>query len=78
MEERIEQNERQIKASAEIDEEFQGDRLAKDFKQLEKSTGSMTAHMQLLALSRRWACCPPPAPHRISSSAQAVRGRTRG
>ena len=36
MEENIEQNERQIKASAEIDEEFSGDRLQQDFKQLEK------------------------------------------
>jgi len=53
MEERIEQNERQIKASAEIDEEFQGDKLAKDFKQLEKSAGSMTADMQLLALKQK-------------------------
>src|ERR687890_645706 len=53
MEEKIEQNERQIKASAEIDEEFQGDRLAKDFKQLEKSSGSMSADMQLLALKQK-------------------------
>src|SRR5687767_1446407 len=53
MEEKIDQNERQIKASAEIDEEFQGDRLAKDFKQLEKSTGSMSADMQLLALKQK-------------------------
>jgi len=53
MEERIEQNERQIKASAEIDEEFQGDRLAKDFKQLEKSAGAMSADMQLLALKQK-------------------------
>jgi phage shock protein A len=53
MEERIDQNERQIKASAEIDEEFQGDRLAKDFKQLEKGAGSMSADMQLLALKQK-------------------------
>jgi phage shock protein A len=53
MEERIDQNERQIKASAEIDEEFQGDRLAKDFKQLERQSGSMTADMQLLALKQK-------------------------
>jgi len=62
MEERIEQNERQIKASAEIDEEFQGDRLAKDFKQLEKSSGSMTADMQLLALKQKMGMLPAPAP----------------
>ncbi len=62
MEERIEQNERQIKASAEIDEEFQGDRLAKDFKQLEKSAGSMSADMQLLALKQKMGMLPSPAP----------------
>jgi phage shock protein A len=62
MEERIEQNERQIKASAEIDEEFQGDRLAKDFKQLEKSAGSMTADMQLLALKQKMGMLPAGSP----------------
>jgi len=62
MEERIEQNERQIKASAEIDEEFQGDRLAKDFKQLEKSAGSMSADMQLLALKQKMGMLPSGAP----------------
>jgi phage shock protein A len=62
MEERIEQNERQIKASAEIDEEFQGDRLAKDFKQLEKSAGTMTADVQLLALKQKMGMLPSPAP----------------
>ena len=36
MEERIETNERQLKASIEIEEEFTGDKLAQDFKQLEK------------------------------------------
>ena len=59
MEERIDQNERQIKASAEIDEEFQGDRLAKDFKQLEKSAGSMNADMQLLALKQKMGMLAP-------------------
>ena len=62
MEERIDQNERQIKASAEIDEEFQGDRLAKDFKQLEKSAGTMSADMQLLALKQKMGMLPAPAP----------------
>src|SRR5678810_491402 len=62
MEERIEQNERQIKASAEIDEEFQGDRLAKDFKQLEKSAGTMSADMQLLALKQNMGMLPSGSP----------------
>src|SRR6476660_4835591 len=42
MEERIEQNERQIKASAEIDEEFSGDALQTQFKALEKGAVSVT------------------------------------
>ena len=40
MEERIETNERQLKASIEIEEEFTGDRLAQDFKQLEKGAAA--------------------------------------
>src|SRR3954447_7552142 len=58
MEERIEQNERQIKASAEIDEEFQGDRLAKDFKQLERGATSNSVDMQLLALKQKMGILP--------------------
>ena len=53
MEERIEQSERQIRASAEIDEEFTGDRLAKDFKQLEQSAAASSADNQLLALKQK-------------------------
>jgi phage shock protein A len=53
MEERIEQSERQIKASTEIDEEFTGDRLAKDFKQLEVSATASNADSQLLALKQK-------------------------
>ncbi|MGH7711925.1 MAG: PspA/IM30 family protein [Gemmatimonadaceae bacterium] len=62
MEERIEQNERQIKASAEIDEEFSGDRLQKDFKQLEKISGAASADMQLLALKQKMGLLPSAAP----------------
>jgi len=53
MEERIEQNERQIKASVEIDEEFSGDRLTNQFKQLESSAGDATADFQLLQLKQK-------------------------
>jgi phage shock protein A len=53
MEEKIETQERQIKASAEIDEEFSGDRLANDFKRLEKQSGAVSADMQLLALKQK-------------------------
>ena len=53
MEEKIAQNERQITASAEIDEEFSGDRLQSDFKRLEKSAGAVSADLQLLALKQK-------------------------
>jgi len=53
MEEKIESNERRVKASAEIDEEFSGDKLANDFKRLESGSGSATAEMQLIALKQK-------------------------
>src|SRR5687768_182284 len=71
MEERIEQNERQIKASSEIDEEFSGDRLANDFKRLERSAGSGSADQQLLALKQKMGMLPAPAP---ASNRQLGRG----
>jgi phage shock protein A len=77
MEERIEQNERQIKASAEIDEEFSGDRLAGEFRQLEKGTGSMNADMQLLALKQKMGILAAPASSaskQLGAGAGAQRG----
>ena len=62
MEERIEQNERQLKAVNEIDEEFTGDRLANDFKRLEKSAGTASADQQLLALKQKMGMLPAGAP----------------
>jgi phage shock protein A len=53
MEDKIAQNERRILASAEIDEEFSGDRLNQDFKRLEKAHGTLNADMQLLALKEK-------------------------
>jgi phage shock protein A len=53
MEEKINQNERMIKASSEIDEEFSGDKLSHDFKRLEKVAGSASADQQLLALKQK-------------------------
>jgi len=58
MEERIENNERQLKASVEIEEEFTGDRLAQDFKQLERSTTSNSVDMQLFALKQKMGMLP--------------------
>ncbi len=58
MEEKIEQNERMIKASGEIDEEFSGDTLARDFKRLERTAGSASADQQLLALKQKMGMLP--------------------
>ena len=61
MEEKIATNERMIKASAEIDEEFSGDRLQRDFKALEKAHGSASADAQLMALKQKMGMLPAPA-----------------
>jgi phage shock protein A len=53
MEERIETNERQLKASVEIEEEFTGDRLQQDFKLLEKSSTGAAVDDRLLALKQK-------------------------
>jgi phage shock protein A len=53
MEEKIEQNERRLTASAEIEEEFSGDRLTSDFKQLEKAAGGLSAEARLLELKQK-------------------------
>ncbi|MCU0634566.1 MAG: PspA/IM30 family protein [Gemmatimonadaceae bacterium] len=58
MEEKIEQNERQLLAAREIDEEFSGDRLQQEFKRLERSAGSGNAEHQLLALKERMGLLP--------------------
>ncbi len=53
MEERIESSERQIQAATEIDEEFSGDTLQREFKQLERGAVSGTVDQQLLALKQK-------------------------
>ncbi|HEX8716768.1 MAG TPA: PspA/IM30 family protein [Gemmatimonadaceae bacterium] len=53
METRIEDNERRLLANAEIEEEFTGDRLQRDFKVLEKGASGASADMQLLALKQK-------------------------
>ncbi len=74
MEERIDQNERMIKASSEIDEEFSGDRLSNDFKRLEKVAGAASADQQLLALKEKMGLLPPgaAAPRRIGAGEEVV------
>ena len=59
MEEKITSNERLIKASSEIEEEFTGDRLQGEFKQLEKAAGSASADQQLIALKQKMGLLGP-------------------
>ena len=58
MEEKITSNERMIKASNEIEEEFTGDRLSHDLKLLEKSAGSASADQRLLELKQKMGMLP--------------------
>jgi phage shock protein A len=53
MESKIEDNERRMLANVEIDEEFSGDKLATDFKVLEKGASAASADQQLLALKQK-------------------------
>jgi len=62
MEEKIEQNERQLQAAQQIEEEFTGDRLQQDFKQLERSTTALDADSRLLALKQKMGKLPPAPP----------------
>jgi phage shock protein A len=62
MEEKIDASERQLKASVEIEEEFSGDRLASDFKRLEKSATSTSIDMQLLEMKQRMGLLPSASP----------------
>ncbi len=64
MEERIETNERQLKASIEIEEEFTGDRLAQDFKQLERGAIAGGVDVQLLALKQKMGMLPAGSPEK--------------
>jgi phage shock protein A len=58
MEEKIEANERKVLASAQIDEEFSGDKLAKDFKRLEAAGGEQSAEMLLIQLKQKMGVLP--------------------
>jgi phage shock protein A len=62
MEERIENNERQLKASVEIDEEISGDRLANQFKQLERGAASSSVDMRLIELKQKMGMLPAGSP----------------
>jgi phage shock protein A len=62
MESKIEDNERRMLANVEIDEEFSGDRLHKDFKVLEKGADTASADMQLLALKQKMGVLPAGTP----------------
>jgi phage shock protein A len=59
MEERIEQSERMLKATTEIDEEVTGDRLQSQFRQLERGAASATVDTRLLELKQKMGVLPP-------------------
>lgn len=61
MEEKIDANERTIRAHIAINEEFSGDRLANDFKRLEATAGNATADAQLLQLKQKMGLLAVPA-----------------
>jgi phage shock protein A len=58
IEARVEENERRNLANAEIDEEFSGDRLTRDFQALEAGATAVGADAQLLALKRKMGILP--------------------
>ena len=62
MEERIETNERQLKAASELEDEFTGDTLQRDFKQLERGATDFSVDSQLLAMKQKMGILPAGAP----------------
>jgi phage shock protein A len=72
MEEKIDANDRKVRASAEIDEEFSGDKLAKDFKRLEAAGGNQSAEMLLIQLKQKMGVLPAGA---VASSKALGAGR---
>jgi len=71
MEERIDTAERQLRAAAEIDEEFTGDKLSNEFKQLERGATAGNADLQLLALKQKMGILPaPPAEKRALNAGE--------
>ena len=61
MEEKIESNERKVRASAEIEEAFSGDKLANDFKRLEAAGSNQSAEILLLQLKQKMGVLPAAA-----------------
>ncbi|HEX6250974.1 MAG TPA: PspA/IM30 family protein [Gemmatimonadaceae bacterium] len=53
MEEKISANELRVRASVEIDEEFSGDALGREFSRLESGSASESAEIQLLDLKQK-------------------------
>jgi phage shock protein A len=77
MEERIEQNERLLKATTEIDEEVSGDRLQSQFRQLERGAGSATVDARLLQLKQKMGVLPPgtsPGSKQLGAGKTGARG----
>jgi phage shock protein A len=75
MEERIEQNERLLKATTEIDEEVTGDRLQSQFRQLERGASATTLDARLIELKQKMGVLPPGS---APSSKQLGAGKSSG
>lgn len=76
MEERIDSAERQLRAAAEIDEEFTGDKLSNEFRQLERGAVSVSADMQLLELKQKMGMLPSGSPEKRALNAGQRPGET--
>jgi len=76
MEEKIEMNERRLTASAEIEEEFSGDRLQSDFKRLEKAAGGLSAESRLLELKQKMGMLPAGSAPAARQLAEGEREKT--
>ena len=75
MEEKISVNEKQIQAHIEIDEEFSGDALSREFKRLESGASADTADLQLLELKQKMGLVgagAPPTGRQLGAGATAA------
>jgi phage shock protein A len=72
MEERIDQEERQLNATAEIEDDISGDALAREFTQLERGAGGFSVDTRLLALKQQMGVAPPPPAAAVGAGAPAA------
>jgi phage shock protein A len=75
MEERIDQSERMIRASSQLEEEFTGDKLQQEFKQLERGAVSNSVDLRLLELKQKMGMLPAGAGSQGAAGRQIGAGR---